>query len=470
MRQGSVSGKSFIGGLVGLNGGGTITNSYATGTVSGSRNDVGGLVGENRGGTITNSYATGTVSGSGNDVGGLVGLNSGTITNSYATGTVTGLGNHDVGGLVGENRGGTITNSYATGTVTGSGIRVGGLVGWHNTGTITNSYATGAVKGSDLNIGGLVGENGGAIMNGYATGTVRGEGARALGFFIFNRLIFSSDAGGLVGYNNGGTIKNSYATGSVSGSNWVGGLVGYNRGGTIMRSYWDSDTSGIAGGRTTGQLQSPGAPGGDPDDIYYDWSDDDWDFGMSDQYPVLKYTDNDNTNSKECRSEGDTPTDLDLPICGSLLSPTLRGLSELQLVQSKLSPDFDVAVPNYRGVAVSSTSTIQFRPITVNPDAKVYITVEGQSRGLAIDSNDESSMISLNPNGITTITVEVENDGKTTQTVIYTLDLYYEFSRDVDRDDDGLIEIDDLETLNAIRYQLDGSQLQLSDVKHQLAA
>ena len=205
------------------------------------------------------------------------------------------------------------------------------------------------------------------------------------------------------------------------------------------------------------------APGGTASDIYYDWSDDDWDFGTNRQYPVLKYTDDPLPNSKECRSEGDTPTDLDLPLCGSLLSPTLRGLSELQLVQSKLSPDFDVAVPNYRGVAVSSTSTIQFRPITVNRDAKVYITVEGQSRGLAIDSNDESSMISLNPNGITTITVEVENDGKTTQTVIYTLYLYYEFSRDVDRDDDGLIEIDDLETLNAIRYQLDGSQLQLSD-------
>ena len=119
-------------------------------------------------------------------------------------------------------------------------------------------------------------------------------------------------------------------------------------------------------------------------------------------------------------------------------------------------------MPNYRGTAINSTSTTRFRPITVNPDAKVYITADEQTRGQAIDSGDESSMISLNPNGITTITVEVENGGETTQTVIYTLYLYYEFSRDVDRDDDGLIEIDDLETLNAIRNQLDGSQLQLS--------
>ena len=54
----------------------------------------------------------------------------------------------------------------------------------------------------------------------------------------------------------------------------------------------------------------------------------------------------------ECRIAGDTSTDLDLPICGSLLSPTLRyGLSELQLVAGELSPDFNVVVPIYRGTA-----------------------------------------------------------------------------------------------------------------------
>ena len=411
-------------------------------------NRVGSLVSFNSGGTITNSYATGSVSGS-SDVGGLVGLNdNGTITNSYATGSVS--GSSDVGGLVGLNDNGTITNSYATGSVSGSSD-VGGLVGLNNNGTIANSYAIGSVSG-DENVGGLVGLNDsrGTIMNSYATGSVSGD----------------KFVGGLVGLNNGG-ITNSYATGSVAGPDHdVGGLVGENKGDTITRSYWDSDTSGrttSAGGmsKTTVELQSPTTATG----IYRDWSDDDWDFGTSSQYPVLKYTDNPNTDSSECRSADDTSTDL--PLCGSLLSPTMRGLSELQLVQGELSPDFDVAVPNYRGMVVNSISTIQFRPITINPDTKVYITAEGQTRGLAIDSGDESSMISLNTNGITTITVEVENGGETTQTVIYTLYLYYEFSRgldrdDVDRDDDGLIEIDDLETLNAIRNQLDGSHLQLS--------
>ena len=72
---GSVSGSVRVGGLVGR----TISNSSTTGSVSGS-SAVPGLVG----GTVSNSYATGRVSGSGDAVGGLVGSNSGgAISNSY---------------------------------------------------------------------------------------------------------------------------------------------------------------------------------------------------------------------------------------------------------------------------------------------------------------------------------------------------------------------------------------------------
>ena len=79
-------------------------------------------------------------------VGGLVGFNFGTITSSYATGSVSGLGLANLGGLVGHN-GGTISSAYATGAVSGSRY-VGGLVG-SNGGTITNTYASGAVTGTD---------------------------------------------------------------------------------------------------------------------------------------------------------------------------------------------------------------------------------------------------------------------------------------------------------------------------------
>ena len=80
---------------------------------------------------------------------------NGNITNSYATGNVT--GNEDVGGLAGAlwGRRNIITNSYAAGNVTGENS-VGGLAGWLGNGIITNSYATGNVTGNE-NVGGLAG-------------------------------------------------------------------------------------------------------------------------------------------------------------------------------------------------------------------------------------------------------------------------------------------------------------------------
>ena len=87
------------------------------------------------------------VTGTGSKIGGLVGYNNtGTVSNSYATGAVT--GSSDVGGLVGYSFEGTVSNSYATGAVTGTRNQVGGLVGRNDRSTVSNnSYATGAVTG-----------------------------------------------------------------------------------------------------------------------------------------------------------------------------------------------------------------------------------------------------------------------------------------------------------------------------------
>ena len=116
-----VMGDASVGGLVGGNGGG-ISNSYATGSVTGTGDNVGGLVGINFLSTVSNSYATGSVTGSvteSSKVGGLVGINIlSTVSNSYATGAVT--GSSDVGGLVGQHQGGsTITASYYNSETTG---------------------------------------------------------------------------------------------------------------------------------------------------------------------------------------------------------------------------------------------------------------------------------------------------------------------------------------------------------------
>ena len=165
----SVTGNQGVGGLVGNNNSGTISQSYATGDVT-SASISGGLVGQNNSGTISQSYATGAVTGSDYYVGGLVGSNwNGTISQCSATGNVT--GNHTVGGLVGLNLSvvsggyGIISQCFATGAVTGSDYYVGGLVGWNNV-TINQSYATGAVSGSYA-AGGLVGyNNSGTVLHG----------------------------------------------------------------------------------------------------------------------------------------------------------------------------------------------------------------------------------------------------------------------------------------------------------------
>ncbi len=112
---------SAAGGLVGGSvDNSSISNSYATGNVSSDANDAGGLVGGSYA-NISNSYATGQVSGNAVNVGGLVGIQyTGSISQSYATGAVTGPNaGGTVGGLVGRQDGGTVSDSYWNKETTG---------------------------------------------------------------------------------------------------------------------------------------------------------------------------------------------------------------------------------------------------------------------------------------------------------------------------------------------------------------
>jgi len=218
----------YVGGLVGYNKYGNITNCYSTGSVNGVEL-VGGLVGYNYYGNIKSCYTTGTVNGA-ERVGGLVGMNYAcNITSSHATGVVSGTGG-SVGGLVGYNQSGSITRCHATGTVSTTGYSAGGLVGWNDAhGKITYSYSTGAVSG-DVTVGGLVGDNDwSSITDSYSTGSATG---RAL-------------VGGLVGHNDDGWVTSSYATGKVIGDEMFGGLVGRGESGFITNSFWDVETSGM---------------------------------------------------------------------------------------------------------------------------------------------------------------------------------------------------------------------------------
>lgn len=249
-------GSDYVGGLVGNNSGGSISNCYSTGAVTGGHDsyDIGGLVGGICLSSISNCYSTGTVNGGSNSqfVGGLVGCNGSSISNCYSTGAVSGGSNsQDVGGLVGGNSG-SVSNCYSTGTVSGY-AGIGGLVGWSGSYSggsgisISDCYSTGPVSGTS-GVGGLVGGNNGeSISNCYSTSAVTGGDS-------------SYGLGGLVGWNEG-DISNCYSMGAVSGYMDVGGLVGGNDSGSLVGSFWDTQTSGqttSAGGtgKTTAQMKT----------------------------------------------------------------------------------------------------------------------------------------------------------------------------------------------------------------------
>jgi hypothetical protein len=253
----------FVGSLAGYNSGG-VSQCYSTGVVSG-RSYVGGLVGSNWSGTVIRCSSAGAVNGS-DHVGGLVGENrEGTITWCYSTVEVEGNAERRcVGGLVGGNSG-RLDQCYSTGVVNGSGEAVGGLVGY-NWDSVTRCYSTGTVSGNE-DVGGLVGNNGyaGSVIHCHSTGTVSGE----------------RHVGGLVGWNEG-PVTHCYSTGAVIGNEDVGGLIGWpyssrcqsmpptflDVGGLIGWPYsslvtacfWDTQTSGqttSAGGtgKTTAEMQ-----------------------------------------------------------------------------------------------------------------------------------------------------------------------------------------------------------------------
>ena len=136
-----------IGGVVGYSWG-TIENCSVSGSVSGTVY-VGGVVGVQIGGSITGCSSSATVKGM-VDVGGVAGQtnSSATLTACYATGNViiemSPKKNIAGGGLVGMNAGSSLLACYATGNVTSTGsstgyMHIGGFLG-NNYTTVTAGY------------------------------------------------------------------------------------------------------------------------------------------------------------------------------------------------------------------------------------------------------------------------------------------------------------------------------------------
>ena len=108
----------------------------------GIQGGIGGLVGTTQGGKVSNSYATGSVTGT-LDVGGLVGFAAAPVENSYATGAVTGTTNP--GGLVGAKDAFIVTSgSFWDTTTSGQGSSAGSETGLATAGMKTAANFTGA--------------------------------------------------------------------------------------------------------------------------------------------------------------------------------------------------------------------------------------------------------------------------------------------------------------------------------------
>ncbi len=276
-------GDSSVGGLVGyfeFGSSGGVSNSHATGDVSGRSESVGGLVGYMYGsGSVSDSYADVAVA-----VVATVTVTATAKMSTYPDSTPYSYTSadvdayvYDIGGLVGGAGGDDsdsfrVSNSYAMGNVTVTitmktvntasavisnnttdiGGRVGGLLGGFRSpfGSVSNSRATGAVTvktktvntgdyvGSVHRVGGLVGglnglnyyghSNSGSVSvsvsDSYATGDVTVSNGSEIGGLMGDFSYSGSGSGDM-------SVSNSYATGNVnvdtvSNSGSVGGLVG----------------------------------------------------------------------------------------------------------------------------------------------------------------------------------------------------------------------------------------------------
>jgi hypothetical protein len=280
--DGSVSGESFIGGLIGYSEIGSsidIRSSTNHSSVAASRQIAGGLVGYNPGGsvTITASHNTGSVFG-GRTAGGLIGYAEGTaaITSSDNSGSVSTT--YGAGGLIGGGVDANITSSHNTGVVRSTADGAGGLLGIGGDAKITSSYNTGLISALS-GAGGLIGaaladadiassyNNGAVSVEGAGAGGLLGAGADAKITSSFNTGLISAGSyavGGLIGGLNlaafpGGTgkaeIVSSYNTGQLSGVDDIGGLLGDGGGnidasfnsGAILGSAVSTDIGGLIG-------------------------------------------------------------------------------------------------------------------------------------------------------------------------------------------------------------------------------
>ena len=478
--SGQVSGELHVGGLVGLNLR-LVYLSRSSAAVTGMRPPSPPTPGL----SVTFGPVLGT--------GGLVGFNTGFVVLSYATGRVT--SNRSAGGLVGYHQSKLISASYATGQVTGS--PVGGLVGtlsepFGRETTVRASYATGSVDGGTA--GGLVGSlSGGTITASYATGRVPSD----------------RNTGGLVGRNSGGTVTNSYWDTRTSGH--TSGSPGSGR--TTSQLQSPTTYSGIYGSwnvdideddmndnpwdfGTSSQYPALRADMNRDDDPTWE------EFGYQLRSgPTLTATSTTSAGQSQVELEWTAvPLSSEWTPAPSVSYTVTREDDAIEAVAENLTvreyTDTEVAGETYiyqvvamvdggeavRSATVSVRVAGNKRPVAVGTLRNRFLLVgdsamaevggafrdpEGDTIAYGVSSSDTTvaqvtlsgTRVTIIPvaEGRTTITVTATDDGSNqSRTQQFTVWVWPTTTVDYDTDDDGLIEINNLTQLNAVRYDLFG--------------
>ena len=285
----------------------------------------------------------------------------------------------------------------------------------NNHGEIFNSYADMNTSGYILS-GHFIAFNQARISNSYAKGGTNVILTSA--YFGFTR-------------DNFGIIENilqRVITPSGNNSNGDNNPVAGSNRGTISNSYWDEDhwkgeasdekavgvnddgTISNSKGFSTIELQTPTSAGTTSTAPYYNWSEDNWDFGTTIQYPALLYARGDDNNNPACRNT-QLPQNSQQPKCATLLHGQ-RSNSTPTIVINSL-PTGDISL-------IQGTSRTWVVTVADDSDnlANLIASVESSHPRFAVATIDSSGGANRNLKittlcpGTTTITVTVDDSGR----------------------------------------------------------
>ncbi len=225
----------YVGGISGFNQGSISECNNKADIELETHTAVGGIVGENSGGMISNCSNEGSIK-SVVTAGGIAGANlEGTIFNCSNEGNIKSNQNDEssitydalIGGIVGKNEYGKIIECTNKGEIYGEDGSIGGIIGNMHNGSISNCTNYGLIKAEDGKAGACLGgicgslldeveialcSNLGNIENNHTNGTIGG---------IIGKVSNSNNM--IYGCQNEGIIK---STSEILAQNDIGGIIG----------------------------------------------------------------------------------------------------------------------------------------------------------------------------------------------------------------------------------------------------